>query len=368
MLGDTTDTTIEIYAAQPNDLRQPVAPETTNDEATDLCIAITIRQLTPSLRPVHPYRSPDTQDDDVPNVRVYFDLLKERSLSPAVQRVDSLTATLTWLDEDGEPDPSREPILLSPTLYLGGSDEWEMLALYTENINLEQEELSDLLFDAYRDSVQDDNYNEWDDLKYELLAFRERMEDVAAAILEDPQKAFRNRLSSYLTRFDPGPLRWPDQEFSISVQDGRTIINFTVRPQQAAQEDRPNNPHSQLQQRYCICVCCCASQCDPVCPWCNHQRHSCCCGPCPTEPCNPECRHLNCNHREAQEAEQAMLNVLRKLWDQGTALEKTLLQFRPEPSQMDHRFIIVERNGNRRRVTGRELAEMQQARTAEEQE
>ena len=63
-----------------------------------------------------------------------------------------------------------------------------------------------------------------------------------------------------------------------------------------------------------------------------------------------------------------MMNVLRKLWNQGTALEKTLLQFRPEPSQMDHRFIIVERNGNRRRVTGRELAQMQQAQTAEEQE
>ena len=137
-------------------------------------------------------------------MRVDFDLLKERSLSPAVQRVDSLTATLTWLGEDGEPDPSREPILLSPTLYLGGSDKWEMLALYTENINLEQEELSDLLFDAYRDSVQDDNYSEWDDLKYELLAFRERMEDIATAILEDPQEAFRNPPQQL-----PDPVRTP---------------------------------------------------------------------------------------------------------------------------------------------------------------
>ena len=242
-----------------------------------------------------------------------------------------------------------------------------MLALYTAGINLEQEELADLLFDAYRNSVQDDNYSEWDDLKYELRAFRERMEDVATAILDDPQEAFRNRLSNHLTRFAPRPLRWPDQEFSISVQDGGTIINFTVRPQQPAQEGT-NNPHSKLQRRYCICVCCCASQCDPACPWCSHQRHWCKCGPCPTEPCNPECRHLNCNPREAQEAERAMLNTLRKLWDQGTALEKTLLQFRPEPSQMDHSFIIVERNGNRRQVTGRELAEMQQARTAEGRE
>ncbi len=63
-----------------------------------------------------------------------------------------------------------------------------------------------------------------------------------------------------------------------------------------------------------------------------------------------------------------MLNALRKLWDQETTFEKTLLQFRPEPSQMDHSFIIVERNGNRRQVTGRELEEMQQARMAEGRE
>ena len=58
MLGDTTDTTIEIYAAQPSDLRQPVAPETTNDEATDLCIAIAIRQLTPNLLSRTPLQEP----------------------------------------------------------------------------------------------------------------------------------------------------------------------------------------------------------------------------------------------------------------------------------------------------------------------
>ncbi len=240
MLGDTT---LEIYSQNPGDPRQPVAPETTDDEATDLCIAMVIRQLTPNLRPTHPYRSPGTQEDEVPNVRVAFDLPQDdRPTPPWLQRVDSLTATLTWLDEDGEPDPGREPVFLSPTLYLEGGDEWEMLALHTAGINLEQEELSDLLFDAYRNSVQDDDYSEWDDLKYELRAFRERMEDVAAAILEDPHEAFRDRLSSYLTLFDPGPLRWPDQEFSISVQDGGTVINFTVRAQQPAQEAA--NPHS----------------------------------------------------------------------------------------------------------------------------
>ncbi len=114
-----------------------------------------------------------------------------------------------------------------------------------------------------------------------------------------------------------------------------------------------------LSDRYCVCVCCCAEQCDPQCPWCSWKWRSCLCMHCPAEPCDPDCLHLNCNPAEAERARQEMARRSRELWQEGTVFERTLpwMTDLPEP---DRTYILVDQKGDRREVNGRELQEIRE--------
>ena len=112
-----------------------------------------------------------------------------------------------------------------------------------------------------------------------------------------------------------------------------------------------------LNDLYCVCVCCCAEQCDPQCPWCNGKRHSCLCMYCPAEPCDPDCLHLNCNPGEAETTRQEIARRFRELWREGVVFERAL-SWMTDRTEPDRAYILVDRKGDRREVNGRELQEI----------
>ena len=54
--------------------------------------------------------------------------------------------------------------------------------------------------------MNEDAFNEWDDLKHERVLFQERMDYLATRILDGKNNAFKDALSDYLQRFDPGAM------------------------------------------------------------------------------------------------------------------------------------------------------------------
>ncbi len=114
------------------------------------------------------------------------------------------------------------------------------------------------------------------------------------------------------------------------------------------------NVHQELRECYCVCICCCAGQCGPQCPWCLRELHFCQCMYCPAEPCNPGCRHINCNSAEAGRTRQEMEQRFRELWQEGIAFERALT-WMTEPTEPDRIYVLVDRQGNRRKVNSSEL-------------
>ena len=96
---------------------------------------------------------------------------------------------------------------------------------------MEHSELSDLLHDAYyEDSVNENYFHNWDDLKHEQGLFRERMNHLATRILHGGDAAFRDLLASHIGRFYPGAVGYPGSRVEIVTGDFRGTITTVFEP------------------------------------------------------------------------------------------------------------------------------------------
>ena len=220
MYGDTRDATNEIYDREYGDIRQPVEIEESGNKPQDIAAALAVRDS--GWMPV---REAENTRGEAPRVRVSFQV-PDLSTATSITQVDQIGATMTYLTDGGEPDLNHHPVPLQPTLYLGGT-EMNLTVLHTGKVNLEHGELADILFDAYRSSINEEEYG-WDELKYELKELEERMDDVATAVLKGNDAGLTARMNSHVGRFHTGPFGYPKGEITVTSADGR--IRLTVLP------------------------------------------------------------------------------------------------------------------------------------------
>ena len=78
--------------------------------------------------------------------------------------------------------------------------------------------------------MNEDAFNEWDDLKHERVLFQERMDYLATRILDGKNKAFKDALSDYLQRFDPGTMEYPESSVKTVTEDRHGTITAVFTP------------------------------------------------------------------------------------------------------------------------------------------
>ena len=78
--------------------------------------------------------------------------------------------------------------------------------------------------------MNEDAFNEWDDLKHERVLFQERMDYLATRILDGKNNAFKDALSDYLPRFDPGTMGYPESSVKTVTEDRHGTITAVFTP------------------------------------------------------------------------------------------------------------------------------------------
>ena len=128
-------------------------------------------------------------------------------------------------------NPEMETITFEAALFIGGDDEYDVQIRYTPGFRMNHAELADILHDAYYDgSVNEDAFPEWDDLKHERRLFQERMDYLATGILDGRESAFKQALSDYLQRFDPGVIAYPEYSVETVTGDHHGTITAVFTP------------------------------------------------------------------------------------------------------------------------------------------
>ena len=128
-------------------------------------------------------------------------------------------------------NPEMETLTFEAALFIGGDDEYDAHIRYTPEFRMNHAELADILHDAYYDaSVNEDAFPEWDDLKHERRLFQERMDYLATGILDGRESAFKQALSDYLQRFDPGVMAYPESSVETVTGDRHGKITAVFTP------------------------------------------------------------------------------------------------------------------------------------------
>ena len=180
--------------------------------------ALAIRQAN---LPYHP-----VLDDETPNIP-YADV--EFQIEDPDERIaiqNSIHATLRFPE-----NPEMETFKFEAALFIGGEDEYDALIRYTPGLRMDHADLADILYDAYYDgSVNEDAFTEWDDPKYERARFQKRMDYLATRILDGKDNAFKDTLSDYLQRFDPGAMGYPESSVETVTEDHHGTITTVFTP------------------------------------------------------------------------------------------------------------------------------------------
>ena len=128
-------------------------------------------------------------------------------------------------------NPEMETLTFEAELFVGGEDEYDAHIRYTPRFQMNHAELADILHDAYYDaSVNEDAFAEWDDLKHERRLFQERMNYLATRILDGKESAFKQALSDYVQRFDPGAMGYPESSVETFTKDRFGTITMVFTP------------------------------------------------------------------------------------------------------------------------------------------
>ena len=127
-------------------------------------------------------------------------------------------------------NPEMKPVSFQTGLFIGGFSEHDAQISHTPGFQMDQGELTNILVDAfYEDSITEEHFPDWADLKRERERFWKRMWNVATTILKSRENGFRKALHEHLARFDPGLAGYPDSpvETVFSDQDGALRATFT---------------------------------------------------------------------------------------------------------------------------------------------
>ena len=165
----------------------------------------------------------EDENSGTPHAEISFQT-EHRDTQVAQQNV--IQATMSFPE-----NPDMETVHFQANLNLEGGHEADINIRYTPEFQMEHSELSDLLHDAYYENSVNENYfHNWDDLKHEQGLFRERMNHLATRILHGGDAAFRDLLASHIGRFYPGAVGYPGSRVEIVTGDFRGTITTVFEP------------------------------------------------------------------------------------------------------------------------------------------
>ena len=221
--GELRPGTLELFREEPDDPRAPVAVWEVENDAQEAAAALAILQSGLGLRPA----LDEELTDHIPRVQVHFHLPGKTAHIPTVERVEQLRATLTFLEA------GREEVEIHPDIFMDGRTSDDMVVLYTPGLKLGWDQISDILHDVYRESVDDDSYGEdaftW---KSDLYRHDLAMQGIAHAIADKSQAGIGWKIQACADNFTPDPHPWPTEEMSASAMDpvSGAVVTVTVTP------------------------------------------------------------------------------------------------------------------------------------------
>ena len=145
---------------------------------------------------------PEDRDGYTLDVSVEFPGMEEpgEPCPETTERVEAITAVITFLDGDLMPDPYRDPEETEAHMVMAGDCEEYIAVRHTPGLDMGHGELAEILQDAYQAGTMLDGAG-WDEVKHQAQALAERMEALAAGILGNPAEAFRMSMERHLDRF-----------------------------------------------------------------------------------------------------------------------------------------------------------------------
>ena len=155
-----------------------------------------------------------------------------------VEKVPAIPATLTFLDENGMPEDGREPVRFQAKFAADADNVLEMSIIHTGDLKTGEDELADLLFDAYRNgSIDEAEIQGWDSLQYQLKQLRNSMGHVATAVLKGPEQAMEDLMKQHLVSFQDERISWPDQRLEAMVSLERGTLRMSFEPDRAGPQE-----------------------------------------------------------------------------------------------------------------------------------
>ena len=159
-----------------------------------------------------------------------------------VEKVPAIPATLTFLDENGMPEDGREPVRFQAKFAADADNVLEMSIIHTGDLKTGEDELADLLFDAYRNgSIDEAEIQGWDSLQYQLKQLRNSMGHVAAAVLKGPEQAMEDLMKQHLVSFQDERISWPDQRLEAMVSLERGTLRMSFEPDRTGPQETGAN-------------------------------------------------------------------------------------------------------------------------------
>jgi hypothetical protein len=226
-LNETSGATIMLHMKQDGDEgKTPVVIEEQKTRPMDMSAALALRH---SGLPYYPVR----EGAERPAPRTVRLELPPNGGGTGIERTQEIPATLTFLDENGEPEEDGEPVRFQAKFAADADNVMEMSIIHTGDLEMEEDELADLLFDAYRDgSIDEAEARGWDSLQHQLEQLRNTMGHAAAAVLRGPEQAMEDRMKQHLASFDERPVCWRNQplEAMVRLEGGTLRMSFEPDP------------------------------------------------------------------------------------------------------------------------------------------
>ena len=226
-LSKTSIATIMLHIKQYEDEgKTPVVIEEKETRPMDMSAALALRH---SGLPYYPVPA----GTERPAPRMVRLELPPNGRDSRIERVQAIPAILTFLDENGMPEEGREPVRFQAKFAADADNVLEMKIAHTGDLETGEEELADLLFDAYRDGSIDEAATQgWDSLQHQLEQLRNTMGHVATAVLKGPEQAMEDLMKQHLLSFDQRPVSWRNQplEAIVSLEGGTLRMSFEPDP------------------------------------------------------------------------------------------------------------------------------------------